>query len=166
MLLGLGLLAVIVFGSVKVFQHYERDGRSPYETLEDELAQGQADGQRPETLAAARRAIERLPYPIDLREPPGVHGVLVAHLHGKHGETSQLFVFVDRSPPTHLPGMPDFHGYSESLTGGSVTDHYATASVEFRKRGESRAQFRERFHIEIEVEEALCRQAIGEACGI
>jgi len=166
MLLGLGLLVVTVFLSIKVFQHYEGDGRSPYEKREDELAHARADGLRPETLAAARRAIEGLPYPIDLREPPGVHGVLVANLHGKRGGTSQLFIFVDRSPPTHLPGMPNFHGYSQSLTGGSVTDHYATASVEFRKRGESRAQFRERFHIEIEVEEALCRQATSEACGI
>jgi hypothetical protein len=117
-------------------------------------------------MAAARKVIEKLPYPIDLHEPAGVHGVLIAHLHGKHGETSRLFVFVDRSPPTHLPGVPDFHGYSESLTGGSVTENYATASVEFRKRGESRAQYRERIHIEVEVEEALCEQATGEACGI
>lgn len=51
--------------------------------------------------------------------------MLIAHLHGKHGETSRL-----------------------------------------RKRGESRAQYRERIHIEVEVEEALCEQAIGEACGI
>jgi hypothetical protein len=122
--------------------------------------------ERPATMMAARRAIERLPYPIELRQPAGVHGVLIAHLHGKRGETSRLFVFVDRSPPTHLPGVPDFHGYSRSLTGGSVTEHYATASVEFRKRGESRAQFRERFHSEIEVEEALCKQATGEACGV
>ena len=161
-LLGLGLLAVTVFGSVKVFQYYERDGRSPYEKFVDS---SESSG-RPQTLAAARRAIEKLPYRIDLREPPGVHGVLVAQLHGKRGETSQLFLFVNRSPPTHLPGMPDFHGYSESLTGGSLTDHYATASVEFRKHGESRAQYRERFHVELEVEEALCKQAMGEACGI
>lgn len=117
-------------------------------------------------MAAARKAIEKLPYPIDLREPAGVHGVLIAHLHAKGGNTSRLFVFVDRSPPTHLPGVPDFHGYSESLTGGSVTEHYATASIEFRKRGESHAQYKERIDIEVEVEEALCEQATGEACGI
>jgi hypothetical protein len=52
------------------------------------------------------------------------------------------------------------------LTGGSVTENYATASVEFRRRGESRVQYRERWHIELAVEEALCEQAIGEACGI
>jgi hypothetical protein len=120
----------------------------------------------PETMAAAREAIEKLPYPIDLREPAGVHGVLVAHLHGKRGETSRFFVFVDRPPPTHLPGVPDFHGYSESLLGGSVTDHYAIASNEIRKHGESHAQYRERSHVELEVEEALCKQATGEACGI
>jgi len=160
--LGLVLLAVVIFGSVKVFDYYERDGRSPYEKFVDS---SESSGP-PETLAAARRAIEKLPYPIDLREPAGVHGVLIAHLRGKHGEVSRLFVFVDRPPPTHLPGVPDFHGYSEILTGGSVTENYATASVEFRKRGESRAQYRERIHIEVEVEQALCEQATGEACGI
>lgn len=36
-LLGLGLLAVVVFGSIQVLEHYEDEGRSPYEKLEDEL---------------------------------------------------------------------------------------------------------------------------------
>lgn len=160
-LLGLGLLVVTVFGSVKVFQHYESDGRSPYEKFVDS---SESSGQH-ETLAAARRAIERLPHRIDLREPAGVQGVLVAHLHDKHG-ISRFFVFVNRYPPTYLPGVSDFHGYSQSLTGGSVTDHYAMASVEYREHGESRAQYWERSHIELEVEEALCKQATGEACGI
>lgn len=161
-MLGLALLAVVVFGSVKVFDYYERDGRSPYEKFVDS---SESSGP-PETMAAARKAIEKLPYRIDLREPAGLNDVLIAHLHGKHGETSRLFVFVDHVTPTHLPGVPNFHGYSQSLTGGSVTDNYATASVEFRRPGESRAQYRERWHIELEVEEALCEQATGEACGI
>ena len=39
MLLGLCLLAVVVLGSIKVFEHYEGEGRSPYEKVEDELGQ-------------------------------------------------------------------------------------------------------------------------------
>jgi hypothetical protein len=35
-LLGACLLAVVVFGSVKVLRHYSRDGRSPYEKMTDE----------------------------------------------------------------------------------------------------------------------------------
>ncbi len=37
MLLGLFLLAVVVFGSIQVVEHYEGEGRSPYEKREDEL---------------------------------------------------------------------------------------------------------------------------------
>jgi hypothetical protein len=99
----------------------------------------------PETVTAASKAIEQLPYPIELHEAPGVHGVIIGHIHGKRGESPRFFVFVDPPPPTHLPRAPNFQGYSESLTGGSVTEHYATASVEFRKRGESRAQYRDGF---------------------
>lgn len=44
LLLGLGLPAAIVFGSVEVFDYYERDGRSPYEKFEDESEQDQAEG--------------------------------------------------------------------------------------------------------------------------
>jgi hypothetical protein len=42
--LGICLLAVVVFGSIKVFDHYEGDGRSPYEKLEDEAEQERAEG--------------------------------------------------------------------------------------------------------------------------
>jgi hypothetical protein len=43
--LGLVLFAVIVFGSVKLFDYYERDGRSPYEKWEDESEQDRAGGE-------------------------------------------------------------------------------------------------------------------------
>lgn len=43
-LLGLCLLAAIVFGSIEVWQRYEADGRSPYEKLEDELEDERAEG--------------------------------------------------------------------------------------------------------------------------
>jgi hypothetical protein len=44
MALSVGLLAVIVFGSLKVFEHYEQDGRSPYEKWEDKFEQEEAGG--------------------------------------------------------------------------------------------------------------------------
>lgn len=54
--LGLGLLAAIVFGSIKVFDYYERDGRSPYEKLDDEFEQERAEGKDtfPLTTPASR----------------------------------------------------------------------------------------------------------------
>jgi hypothetical protein len=53
---GICLLAVVVFGSVKVFEHYEGDGRSPYEKLEDEFEQERAEGKDtfPLTTPASR----------------------------------------------------------------------------------------------------------------
>jgi hypothetical protein len=56
-LLGLCLLAVVVFGSIQVLEHYEGEGRSPYEKLEDELEE--EDGaspasQRPASVHSAR----------------------------------------------------------------------------------------------------------------
>ncbi len=56
MLLGLCLLAVAIFGSVKVIDHYEAEGRSPYEKLEDELEQERAEGKDtfPLTTPASR----------------------------------------------------------------------------------------------------------------
>jgi len=55
-LLGFCLLAVVVFGSVKVFNYYERDGRSPYEKLVDESEQERAEGKDtfPLTTPASR----------------------------------------------------------------------------------------------------------------
>ena len=55
-LLGLGLLAVVVFGSIKVLEHYEGDGRSPYEKYEDKFEQGRAEGKDtfPLTTPASR----------------------------------------------------------------------------------------------------------------
>jgi hypothetical protein len=55
-LVGLGLLAAIVFGSIAVLRHYESDGRSPYEKREDEFEDERAEGKDtfPLTTPAAR----------------------------------------------------------------------------------------------------------------
>ncbi len=54
--MGLGaiLLAVVVFGSAKAFERYNRDGRSPFEKLEDDFEQEQAKGKDTFPLATAR----------------------------------------------------------------------------------------------------------------
>ena len=56
-LLALCLLAVAVFGSVKVIEHHEADGRSPYEKMEEELEHDRAEGQDtfPLTTPASRK---------------------------------------------------------------------------------------------------------------
>jgi hypothetical protein len=55
--LGLCLLAMAVFGSVKIIEHHEEDGRSPYEKLEDELEADRAEGKDtfPLTTPASRK---------------------------------------------------------------------------------------------------------------
>ena len=48
--------ALVAFGSVKVFEYYNRDGRSPYEKGEDEFEQERAEGKDtfPLTTPASR----------------------------------------------------------------------------------------------------------------
>ena len=55
-LLGFCLLAVVVFGSIKVFEHHE-DGGSDYEKIMDERSQEQAEGKDtfPLTTLASRK---------------------------------------------------------------------------------------------------------------
>jgi hypothetical protein len=55
-LLGLSLLALVVFGSIKLSEHYESAGRSPYEKQEDEFEQARAEGKDtfPLTTPASR----------------------------------------------------------------------------------------------------------------
>jgi hypothetical protein len=55
-LVGLCLLAAVVLSSIKVLEHYEEDGRSPYEKHQDEFEQGRAEGRDtfPLTTPASR----------------------------------------------------------------------------------------------------------------
>jgi hypothetical protein len=56
-LLGLCLLAAVVFGGIEVIQRYEGDGRSPFEKLEAELEDDRAKGKDtfPLTTPASRK---------------------------------------------------------------------------------------------------------------
>jgi hypothetical protein len=124
----------------------------------------------PETVANARRAIEALRYPIRLTEPTNRHGVLVGRVQGSRGEHFAFFLFVDRSAPKSMPDVPGYPGFTgempHGLLGGGLTDNYIFGSRELPGKGEGKRQFLEQSRIELDVEEALCRQATGEACGI
>jgi hypothetical protein len=125
----------------------------------------------PTTVANARGAIEALGYPIRLEEPATEHGVLVGRVHGSLGERFAFFLFVNRGAPKKMPDVRGYPGFMEpgnegGLAGGGLVEGYIFGSHEIPRRGESAAQFKQQSNIEFEVEEALCRQAIGESCGI
>jgi hypothetical protein len=125
----------------------------------------------PTTMANARQAIEALGFPIQLTEPKGEKGVLVGRVHGSLGERFAFFLFVNRSAPVHMkdvPGYPGFQGQNGhgGLLGGTLVDGYILGSRETPRKRETKRQFQQQSHIEIEVEEALCMQATGELCGI
>lgn len=76
-LLGLCLLAVVVFGSVQVLEHYEDEGRSPYEKLEEELEE--EDGASPTSQRPASVDSERYRQgdpDCRAREAPGTVGIV------------------------------------------------------------------------------------------
>jgi hypothetical protein len=125
----------------------------------------------PTTVANARGAIEGLGLPIRLEEPETERGVLVGRVHGGLGERFAFFLFVNRSAPRKMPGVPGYPGFSGAgnkggLLGGGLVDGYIFGSREIARRGETREQFKEQSRIDLDVEEALCMQAIGEDCGI
>lgn len=123
-----------------------------------------------ESMAAARAGIEALPYEIHLREPPGIHNVLIGKVFGSRGETFRFFLFVNRNAPAHLPGVPGygFHGphhrtLDHGLEGGALANSDVMLDT-ISKRGETKAQERERFDVEFAVEETVCRRQTGRAC--
>jgi hypothetical protein len=139
------------------------------------VGHGGVPERRPTTVANARSAIEALDFPIRLEEPPGERGVIVGRVHGSLGERFAFFLFVNRGAPEKMPGVPGYPGFGARgglLGGGLVQDEedesggYIFGSRELPRRGESQAQFKQQSHIEGEVEEALCRQATNEDCGI
>jgi hypothetical protein len=125
----------------------------------------------PTTVANARGAIEALGYPIRFEEPAREKNVLVGRVHGRLGERFAFFLFVNRGAPRKMPDVPGYPGFMElgnegGLAGGGLVEGYIFGSREIPRRGESAAQFKQQSNIELEVEEALCRQATGESCGI
>jgi hypothetical protein len=130
---------------------------------------GGSDGTHPpETVGTARRAIESLPYKIDVREITGQDGALLGELHGKLGETERFYVFVHGRGPlrindvVHALGVRD----AEQIEGGELTESYALFSPVIKRTGETRRQIEEGSSAIYAAEEALCEQATGESCGI
>jgi hypothetical protein len=127
-------------------------------------------GQETESVAAARAGIEALPYEIHLREPPGVHSVLIGKVHGNLGETFRFFLFVNRDAPAHLPGVPGygFHGshhriLDRGLEGGALANSDVMLET-ISRRGETKAQEHERHGIEFAVADTVCLRQTGRAC--
>jgi hypothetical protein len=124
----------------------------------------------PESMAAARAGIEALPYEIHLREPRGVQNVLIGKVHGGLGETFRFFLFVNRNAAPRIPGVPGygFHGphnriLNRGLEGGALANTDVMLET-IGRRGETRAQEKERFDILLAVEETVCLRQTGEAC--
>jgi hypothetical protein len=117
-----------------------------------------SDG-RPETPAAARGAIEALPYRIHLREPKGEPDVIVGTIHAA-GKTSRFFVFVHGGKPFNHRAMVRALGGRSKLPfeEAELTDNYAFYAPP--------GVYDKLLDIQFEVEEALCEQAMGEGCGI
>lgn len=116
-------------------------------------------GHGAETPAAARAAIEALPYRIDLREPQGEPDAIVGTIHAE-GKTSHFFVFVHGGEPLDHRAMVRALGGRDKLPfeEAELTDNYAFYAPP--------AVYDKLLHIEFEVEDALCEQATGETCGI
>jgi hypothetical protein len=129
---------------------------------------GSEVGHFPETVATARRTIEGMRYDINVHEVPGQEGALIAHLHGKLGETEPFYVFVHGYSPLRIPEVVRALGAGNAwqIEGGELTEHYALFSLIGRRRGESRKQKAEGSAVIFAAEDALCEQAIGETCGI
>ncbi|MBS0550533.1 MAG: hypothetical protein JSR24_22470 [Proteobacteria bacterium] len=112
-----------------------------------------------ETPAAARAAIEALPYRIDLRQPQGELDAIVGAIHAD-GKTSRFFVFVHGGEPFKHRAMVRALGgrHKLPLEEAELTDNYAFYAPP--------AVYDKLLDIEFEVEEALCEEATGETCGI
>jgi hypothetical protein len=147
------------------------------EAIENDLSHvghGGLPERAPTTVANARAAIEALGFPIRLEEPAHETNVLVGRVHGSLGERFAFFLFVNRGAPHRMPDVPGYPGFGPpgGLLGGVLVESedesggYVFGSRELPRRDETKAQFKQQSHIELEVEEALCMQATGEDCGI
>lgn len=119
----------------------------------------------PESLAAARAGIEALPYAIRLRQPQRPPSTLIGLVAGARGERFRFFLFVNRSAARRIPGEPAyrFDEGPHGLEGGPLarTDAFLNTPP---KRGETRAQRRERGRILAAVKDTVCLRQTGSRC--
>lgn len=125
---------------------------------------------KPESMAAARAGIEALPYRIDLRQLPGVQNTLIGKVRGSLGERFRFFLFVNRPAAPRLPGLPGYsaHGPGNSLPGpGLAGGPLANTDVMFStvpRRGDTKAQRRERRKILTAIRDTICLRQLGAPC--
>jgi hypothetical protein len=123
----------------------------------------------PETLEAARRGIEALPYKIRLRTPPGVENALIGKAFVAGGKSFRFFLFVNRSAPKRLPGVPGYEvrGPNGSIHPGLVGGRLANTDVMFATvpgPGLTRLQKYRRQQILADVAKTICLRQTGAPC--
>lgn len=121
-------------------------------------------------MASARARIEVLPYDIRLREPEGIHNVLIGQVRGDRGERFRFFLMVNRNAPARIPGVPGYRFYGPhhaimgpGLEGGALakTD---VLLVTIEPGDDSRAQRQERSLILSAIEDGVCKTQTQHAC--
>lgn len=124
----------------------------------------------PESLAAARAGIEALPYRIRLQQLLSVKNTLIGQVKGSLGESFRFFLFVNRPAAARLPETPGYsaHGPGNTLPGpGLAGGPLANTDVMFStvpRRGDSKAQRRERRQILTAIRDTICLRQTGAPC--
>jgi len=114
----------------------------------------------PESFAAARAGLESLPFGIEIRGLRSAN-VLIGSVRGRLGERFALYLFVNRTAPQHLGGVPAFD--LRDLAGGKLakTDElWSTVPA----RNWTKGQRRERRRILHAVAAPVCVRQTGSPC--
>jgi hypothetical protein len=112
------------------------------------------------STAEAREAIEAMPFRASVHETAA--GVLLGSERGGHGVVIHFAVSKEGPEPNDIP--PRLIHVDRNVTGGGGFWVWDDSEIWFR-RG-TVAQWHEAATISVEIEEALCRKATGEACPI
>jgi hypothetical protein len=114
----------------------------------------------PESFGAAQAGIEALPFEIGLRLLPS-QNTIIGNVRGSLGERFRFYLFVNRSAPRRLGGVPEFD--RDPLKGGKLAKTDALF-VTPPRRSETKAQRRERRRILAAVADTVCLRQTGEGC--
>lgn len=114
----------------------------------------------PESFAAAREGVEALPYKIDIRGLRSKNA-MIGTVRGRLGEKFTFYLFVNRTAPRHLGGVPNYE--LRGLVGGKLanTDEL-WSTVPGRKW--TKGQKRERKRILGAVANPICLRQTGSPC--
>jgi len=114
----------------------------------------------PESLAAALAEIEALPYEIGLRVLAS-QNTIIGNVRGSLGERFRFYLFVNRSAPRRLGGVPEFD--RDALKGGRLA-HTDALLLTPPRRSDTKAQRHERRRILTAVADSVCLRQTGERC--